>query len=64
VNGLDLRLRRKIAAFEAVDANDGVRARELEELALQLGGIIRQRLDVLVCQLRAERRGVAVDAIS
>src|SRR6185295_7310169 len=54
VNGLDLRLRRQLLAFEAVNANDGVGPRQLGELPLQLVGIVRERVNLIGGELQAE----------
>ena len=56
VHGLDLRLRRQVAAFEAVDPDDGVGSGHLHQLTAHLGGILRQQFDLLARERRAEER--------
>ena len=55
VNGFDLRLRRQLAALEAVDADDGVAAGQVLQLPLHFRGIVGQRIHLLARQRRAER---------
>jgi hypothetical protein len=55
-DGSDLRLRGQRASFEAVDADDRARSRHVVQLLLKDRGIVRERLDLLAGQRRAERR--------
>ncbi len=52
---LDQRLRRQVAALETVDQDLGVGPGDVEQLAPELVGIVRQRVDLLACHDRAER---------
>ena len=56
VNRFDLRLRRQLGAFEAVDADDGVRTRHVLQLLRHLRRIVRERFDLFPSQRRAEPR--------
>jgi hypothetical protein len=52
----DLRLRRQLLTLEAVDAHHGTESRHILELAFEFVGILRQRLDLLARENRAERQ--------
>ncbi len=54
VDRFDLRLRRQLSSFEAVDAQDGV-GRHVHQLAPHFVGIVGERFDLLARERRAER---------
>ena len=62
VDGFDLRLRRELLPFEAVDSNDGVRAGNVGDLLRHFRRVVRQRLDLFLRGRQSECLARAIGA--